>query len=168
MHANVCLCVCVRARACVRACVRVPCSAGAYVVCARVWSMNGSSSLAVTTCGRLWCSCLWRWLGRLWCSCLDTRGCLRVDGKPGLATLAHGRAVSGAGGAGFGITVRASALVRRLVRRCTDKNMGFHHSPASNQTGVCIVISYSPILTFVPLGLVCNVGVIPNCHILTQ
>ena len=93
----------------------------------------------------------------------DTRGCLRVDGKPGLATPAHGRTVSGAGGARFGITVRASALVG-----CTDKNMGFRHSPASNQTGVCIVISYSPILTFVPLGLVCNVGVIPNCHILTQ
>ena len=48
----------------------------------------------------------------------DTRGCLRVDGKPGLATLAHGRAVAGAGGAGFGIAVRASAL----VRRCTDKH----------------------------------------------
>ena len=89
-----------------------------------------------------------------------TRGCARVHGKPGLATLAHGRAVSGAGGAGFGITVRASAL----VRRCTDKNMGFRHSRASNQTGVCIVMSYSPILTFVPLGLVCNVGVIPNSN----
>ena len=93
----------------------------------------------------------------------DTRGCFRVEGKPALATLAHGRAVSGAGGAGFGNTVRASALVR-----CTGKHMGFRHSPASNQTGVCIVISYSPILTFVPLGLVGNVGVIPNCHILTQ
>ena len=51
--------------------------------------------------------------------------------KPGVATQAHGRAVSGAGGAGFGIAVRASALVG-----CTDKNMGFKHSPASNQTGV--------------------------------
>ena len=48
----------------------------------------------------------------------DTRGCLRVDGKPGLATTAHGRAVAGAGGAGFGITVRASALVG-----CTDKHV---------------------------------------------
>ena len=47
----------------------------------------------------------------------DTRGCLRVHGKPGLATLAHGRAVSGAGGDGFGITVRASASVD-----CTDKH----------------------------------------------
>ena len=46
----------------------------------------------------------------------DTRGCLRVYGKPGVATQAHGRAVSGAGGAGFGITVRASAFVL-----CTDK-----------------------------------------------
>ena len=91
----------------------------------------------------------------------DTRGCLRVDGKPGLATPALGRAVCGAGG--FGIAVRASALIG-----CTDKHMGFRHSPASNKTGLCIVISYSPILTFVPLGLVCNVGVIPNCHILTQ
>ena len=40
-----------------------------------------------------------------------------VHGKPGLATPAHGRAVSGAIGAGSGITVRASAFVR-----CTDKH----------------------------------------------
>ena len=33
------------------------------------------------------------------------------EGKPGLTTQAHGRAVSGTGGAGFGITVRASATV---------------------------------------------------------
>ena len=47
----------------------------------------------------------------------DTRGCLRVDVIPGPTTPAHGRAVSGAGGAGFGITMRASALVR-----CMDKH----------------------------------------------
>ena len=92
-----------------------------------------------------------------------TRGFLRVEGIPDPATPAHGRAISGAGGAGFAKTIFASALVG-----CTDKHMGFRHSPASNKTGLCIVISYSPNLTFVPLGLVCNVGVIPNCHILTQ
>ena len=47
----------------------------------------------------------------------DTCGCLRVDGKPGPATPAHGRAVSGAE-VGFGITVRASAFVP-----CTDKHV---------------------------------------------
>ena len=75
------------------------------------------------------------------------------EGKAGLATPAHGRAVSGAGGAGFGITVRASAFVR-----CTDKYaLSFRHS--------CVhFISPSPILTSVQLGLVCNVGVIPNTN----
>ena len=54
----------------------------------------------------------------------DTRGCLRVDGIPGPATLAHDRAVSGAGGAGFGITVRARACIH-----CTDKHvLSFRHS----------------------------------------
>ena len=43
------------------------------------------------------------------------------EGEPGLATFAHGRAVSGATRAGLGITVRASAFVR-----CTDKH-GFRH-----------------------------------------
>ena len=53
----------------------------------------------------------------------DTRGVARVDGKPGPAIPAHRRAVSGAGGAGFGITVRASAFVR-----CTDKHvLRFRH-----------------------------------------
>ena len=39
----------------------------------------------------------------------DTRGCLRVYGEPFEATLAHGRAGFGAGGARFGITVCACA-----------------------------------------------------------
>ena len=42
----------------------------------------------------------------------DTRGFVQVHGIPGLATPAHGRALCSAGGAGFGITVRASAFVR--------------------------------------------------------
>ena len=84
----------------------------------------------------------------------DTRGFKRVQGKPGLATPAHGRAVSGAGGASFGITVRTRALVC-----CAGKHaLSLRHS----QEFVSIVISYSLILTSVPLGLVCNVGVIPN------
>ena len=46
----------------------------------------------------------------------DTRGLVRVHDEPGIAipALGHGRAVC-AGGAGFGITVRASAF-------CTDKH----------------------------------------------
>ena len=71
----------------------------------------------------------------------DTR--VSVPGKPLLAIVAHGRAVSGAGHAGFGPTVRASAF----VRRCKDKNMGFRHSPASNQA-----------------ARVCNFGVIPSTN----
>ena len=77
----------------------------------------------------------------------DTRGCLRVDVIPGLATPAHGRAVSGAGGAGFGITVRASTFVR-----CTDKHvLRFRH--------LCVhFTSNSPIFTSVQVGLLCSVG----------
>ena len=52
----------------------------------------------------------------------DTRGCLRVHGKPGLATPAHGRAVTGAGGARFGITVRACAL----ICCCCTKDIGVY------------------------------------------
>ena len=77
----------------------------------------------------------------------DTRGCLRVEGIPGPATPAHGRAVSGAGGASFGITVRARAFVR-----CTNKRMlCFRHS--------CVhFVSYSLTLTSVQggLGLQCH------------
>ena len=40
------------------------------------------------------------------------------EGKPGLTTQAHGRAVSGTGGTGFGIAVRARAFVR-----CRDKHV---------------------------------------------
>ena len=72
----------------------------------------------------------------------DTRGCLRVYGKPGPAIPAHGRAGSGAGGAGFGITVCASAFFH-----CTDKHvLSFRHSC------VCF-ISYSLILTSVQGGI---------------
>ena len=86
----------------------------------------------------------------------DASGFKRVHGKPGLATPAHGRAVSGAGGAGFGMTVRTRASVC-----CAGKHaLRFRHS----QEFVSIVISYSPILTSVQLGLVCNVGVIPNAN----
>ena len=38
-------------------------------------------------------------------------GLARVDGEPHLTTLAHGRAMLGAGGAGFGRTVRTTAYV---------------------------------------------------------
>ena len=86
----------------------------------------------------------------------DTRGCLRVEGIPGPATPAHGRAVSGAGGASFGITVRTRALVC-----CAGKHaLSLRHS----QEFVSIVISYSLVLTSVQLGLVCHVGVIPNAN----
>ena len=74
------------------------------------------------------------------------------EGKAGLATPAHGRAVSGAGGAGFGITVHASALVR-----CTDKH-GFQTLVRVYPNRCVHFISYSPILTSVQVALVCNVG----------
>ena len=38
-------------------------------------------------------------------------GLARVDGETGLTCLAHGRAMLGAGGVGFGRTVRATAFV---------------------------------------------------------
>ena len=38
-------------------------------------------------------------------------GLVRVDGETGLTCRAHGRAIRGAGGTGFGRTVRATAFV---------------------------------------------------------
>ena len=72
----------------------------------------------------------------------DTSGFKRVDGKPGVAIPALGRAVSGAGGAGFGITVHTRALFC-----CADKRaLRFRRS----QECVSIVISYS--LVVIPMS----------------
>ena len=46
-----------------------------------------------------------------------TVGSVVAHEKPGVATFAHGRAASGAGGTGFGVTVLAIAFIR-----CTDKH----------------------------------------------
>ena len=82
----------------------------------------------------------------------DTRGCLRVEGIPGVTTAAHGRAVSGTGGTGFGIAVRARAFVR-----CRDK----HVFQALMCAYVCHIRQFWRLCR---VGLVCNVGVIPNTN----
>ena len=71
-----------------------------------------------------------------------TRGSVGVEGKAGPATLAHGRAVSGAGRARFGITVQAITSIL-----CTDKH-GLQTLAASNQIDVCIVLSSLPVFWF--------------------